>query len=312
MKWFFIFLIFFLPFVLANNITNETNISLVNETLNETIVNQSIEINLTLDNVTLEFNLTNETIINETLNETPLLVEEVNDSIENNSFVTQAVFEIASFQIMSLLEGAMYDVGFYEDLILASTLQGTVFSATSYVDSFFGPSITSEGDTFSAYVGSSGNVVTPFLISEEVLSFCGDGTCDSDENCSNCSSDCGECSVYTPLPGGSTGTNLVERNLTLENESVEENISISQNISIPKNISDEEISKITGEIIDELEEKTIGGKIFIFIFSFFFLYLVFKISKKIYFYCVNKKMLEQKRKNFLRYLKRQKEFDHFN
>ena len=57
----------------------------------------------------------------------------------------------------------------------------------------------SEGNyTLTAWANNSdGNEISSSVTFTVLLSYCGDGTCDSDEDCSSCSVDCGECEETT-------------------------------------------------------------------------------------------------------------------
>jgi hypothetical protein len=191
MKLLIIFFIFFIPFVVAENLSkyNETNIIFENSSI-EIILNETLE-NVTLDeileNVTIEINESEEFNLTEIENETDKILLEVMD-----------------FFVNSLLEGNEYFLNFFEFLLGVYLGSGSEYLGDFFWDEMFTPNMISQGTIYSAKVGGYGVISTPVVLESN---YCGDGNCGGAENCSTCPSDCGICEVEDELVniGGSVG-----------------------------------------------------------------------------------------------------------
>lgn len=135
-----------------------------------------------------------------------LIVEKNSTSFENGGFI---------FDIFSFVEGVEYSLNFFEILLGVFSGEGIMYSADLFIDELSSPSADFEGVEYSGVVGGYG-VLADVVIDGSEASYCGDGVCDDDENCSSCPEDCGECSS-----GGSRRYVDVSDELD-ENESTEE------------------------------------------------------------------------------------------
>ena len=213
MKWIFLFLFFFFSFSLVSAAGNEDGLNNSGEAnFSEEINETEIFENVSLFNETFELNLTNVTLspIRDDLaspNETPL--DRGNQTGQANETL---IMQILDFVISSFIEGSLYSFDFFEFLLDSFVMQGSEYSAEAFTDMMFTPNAQGSGSVYSLTAGSYGLLSTPYV----TPSYCGDSTCDDDEDCSSCSSDCGSCVVEESGGGGGGGGGGVVGNVSVE------------------------------------------------------------------------------------------------
>ena len=291
MEKIFLILIFFsfLTFVVAENLT-------LNESLDDTElmgdnftmdVNESSEINLnfsdnsTEDTYPIEANITNEIDLN------------FSDNFSNVSFDGEAVLlEVLNFVIFVFVEGEEYSLELFEFLLGANSGEGEEYAANLILDEQSTPNRDAKGNEYSLSVGGYGFLSAPLAI---ISSYCGDGNCDSGENCSSCSSDCGECpsAAVTGGRGGFCGEGYlrVEGKCVFIEKEIDEVVEsiVKENDTEAIKDLEEELEEdgerrrgITGEVIAEgLVQYPVWITVTIILIGIIFI-IYFKVRRKVH------------------------------
>jgi hypothetical protein len=186
------------------NITVDENLTTINDNVSIDLENETnimVDENLTFDNITNNvtngtFVDTNDTSTNQTIE---LLINEtvfLNESTNVSNFTI--LYEIFDFVISTFVEGGVYSFNLFEFLLGTGAGVGDYYSASIILDRPVTPNSKSIGSVYIANIGGYLPVIEPTVL------YCGDGFCQSGEDCDSCSADCGVCPtpVVTPSVGG--------------------------------------------------------------------------------------------------------------